>query len=78
MKQMTTNYLYRNETTRIWLRKFYWTKRLTVWTHGYFASTVGQVSEKIVLDYIENQGNNIKSSSIHNTKDVISFWNYLL
>ena len=56
MKQMTTNYLYRNETTRLWLRKFYWAKRLTVWTHGYFASTVGQVSEKIVWDYIENQG----------------------
>ena len=56
MKQMTTNYLYRNETSRLWLRKFYWAKRLTVWTNGYFVSTVGQVSEKIVLDYIENQG----------------------
>ena len=56
MKQMTTNYLYRNERSRLWLRKFYYAKRLTVWTHGYFASTVGQVSEKIVWDYIENQG----------------------
>lgn len=56
IKQMTTNYLYRNETSRLWLRKFYWAKRLTVCTHEYFASTVGQVSEKIVLDYIENQG----------------------
>ena len=56
MKQMTTKYLYRNETSRLWLRKFYYAKRLTVWTNGYFASTVGQVSEKIVLDYIENQG----------------------
>ena len=45
MKQMTTNYLYRNERSRLWLRKFYWAKRLTVWTHGYFASTIGQVSE---------------------------------
>ena len=35
--------------------KFYWAKRLTVWTTGYFVSTVGQVSEKIVWDYIENQ-----------------------
>ena len=56
MKQMTTNYLYRNETSRLWLRKFYYVKRLTVWTNGYFVSTVGQVSEKIVWDYIENQG----------------------
>lgn len=46
MKQMTTNYLYRNETPRLWLRKFYWAKRLTVWTHEYFAPTIGQVSEK--------------------------------
>lgn len=44
MKQMTTNYLYRNEKTRMWLRNFYWAKRLTVWTHGYFASTVGRTN----------------------------------
>lgn len=56
MKQMTTNFLYRNEISRNHLRKFYWAKRLTVWTHGYFASTIGQVSEKVVFDYIENQG----------------------
>ena len=56
MKQMTTNYLYRNDRSRSWLRNFYWAKRLTVWTHGYFASTIGEVSEKVVFDYIENQG----------------------
>ena len=61
MKQMTTNYLYRNEKTRMWLRNFYWAKRLTIWTHGYFVSTIGQVSEQIVWDYIENQG----KKSIH-------------
>ena len=56
MKQMTTICLYRNENTISWLRKFYWSKRLILWTHGYFVSTVGQVSEKIVWDYIENHG----------------------
>ena len=56
MKQMTTSYLYRNDRTRSWLRNFYWAKKLTIWTHGYFASTVGQVSEDIVFQYIENQG----------------------
>ena len=56
MKQMTTNYLYRNTKTRNWLRKYYYGKRLTVWTHGYFASTIGNVSEDIVWKYIENQG----------------------
>lgn len=57
MKQMTTNYLYRNEKTRKWLRNFYYGKRLVIWTNGYFASTVSQVSEDIVWTYIENQGN---------------------
>lgn len=56
MKQMTTSYLYRNDRTRSWFRNFYWAKKLTIWTHGYFASTVGQVSEDIVFQYIENQG----------------------
>jgi putative transposase len=56
MKQMTTSFLYRNETTRNWLRNFYWGKRLTIWTHGYYASTVGKVNEKTIYDYIENQG----------------------
>lgn len=56
MKQMTTNYLYRNEQSRNWLRKFYWAKKLTIWTHGYFASTIGQVAEQVVFEYIENQG----------------------
>ena len=56
MKQMTTSYLYRNDKTRSWLRNFYWAKKLTIWTHGYFASTIGQVSEDIVFKYIENQG----------------------
>ena len=27
---------------------------LTLWTHGYFVSVAGKVSEKIVWDYIEN------------------------
>ena len=56
MKQMTTSYLYHNDKSYTMLRNFYWSKRLTVWTHGYFASTIGDVSEKIVFEYIENQG----------------------
>lgn len=56
MKQVTTSYLYHNDKSHSMLRNFYWAKKLTVWTHGYFVSTVGDVSEKIVFDYIENQG----------------------
>ena len=53
---MTTNYLYRNERTKNWLKQFYWKKKCLLWTHGYFVSTIGKVSEKIVFNYIENQG----------------------
>lgn len=56
LKQVTTNYLYRLEETNIWLRKFYWKKKRMLWTRGYFVSTLGQVSENIVFNYIENQG----------------------
>ena len=56
LKQMTTNYLYRNEQTEKWLRQFYWKKKRLLWTHSYFVSTRGKVSEKIVFNYIENQG----------------------
>ena len=31
-------------------------KKRLLWTHGYFVSTIGKVSEKIVFNYIENQG----------------------
>ena len=53
---MTTNYLYRNERTEKWLKQFYWKKKRLLWTHGYFVSTIGKVSEKTVFNYIENQG----------------------
>ena len=58
LKQMTTNYLYRDEYCNDWLRKFYWKKKRLLWTHGYFVSTIGHVSEDIVFEYIENQGKN--------------------
>ena len=37
------------------LKQFYWKKKRLLWTHGYFVSTIGKVSEKIVFNYIENQ-----------------------
>ena len=58
LKQMTTNYLYRNERTCSWLKNFYWKKKRLLWTRGYFVSTIGHISEKIVFEYIENQGKN--------------------
>ena len=56
LKQMTTNYLYRIKNVEIWLKKFYWKKKRVIWTHGYFISTIGHISEQTVFKYIENQG----------------------
>lgn len=53
LKQITTAYLYKNEYC--YLKKFYW-KRNIIWTHGYFCSTIGEVSEQTLKHYIENQG----------------------
>ena len=38
-----------------YLKKNFW-REITFWTDGYFVSTIGDVSENILKDYIENQG----------------------
>lgn len=50
---MSTNYLYKIQNA--YLRNFYWNKN-ELWTHGYFVSTIGEVSYKTLEHYIENQG----------------------
>lgn len=54
LKQFTTNYLYTKRES--YLRQFYWKKKRVLWTHGYYCSTIGNVSEETVFQYIENQG----------------------
>lgn len=54
MKQLSTKYLWNSQGEH--LRKFYWGKKQLLWTRGYFVSTIGQVSEDKVMEYIENQG----------------------
>lgn len=54
LKQLTTYYIWKDNEQ--WLKKFYWSGKRILWTHGYFASTVGDVSEKTLKKYIENQG----------------------
>lgn len=54
LKQVSTNYLY-NKCGQ-YLRQFYWKNKQVLWTHGYFCSTIGNVSEKTLKHYIENQG----------------------
>ena len=38
-----------------YLRKHFW-KENTFWTDGYFSCSVGNVSEEMLREYIENQG----------------------
>ena len=37
------------------LEKYYW-KEHTLWSDGYFAASIGQVSQTTIEHYIENQG----------------------
>ena len=54
LKQMSTFYIYQKEYD--YLKKFYWKQKNVLWTHGYFCSTIGEVSEKKIIEYIKNQG----------------------
>lgn len=53
LKYYSTKYIW--EANSDYLKKFYW-KRREIWTGGYFCSTIGDVSEKTLKKYIENQG----------------------
>ena len=53
MKSYTTHHIWRTHPT--YAQKCFWKER-TFWTDGYFACSVGNVSEKVLKEYIENQG----------------------
>ena len=53
MKSYTTYHIW--ERYPNYLRKHFW-KEHTFWTDGYFACSVGNVSEEMLQKYIENQG----------------------
>ena len=54
MKQLSSNYIWNNVPH--YMRNYYWSGKHLIWTHGYFCSTIGEVSEKNIMEYIENQG----------------------
>ena len=56
MKQYSTYRIYNDATTSAWLKQFYWKNKRVLWTHGYFCSTIGEVSEEKLKEYIEKQG----------------------
>lgn len=39
-----------------YMEKYYWSGKHYLWTRGYFISTIGDVSDKTVKNYIEKQG----------------------
>ena len=41
---------------RQYLLKYFWNGEHHLWTRGYFCSTIGDVSEQTLKDYIEHQG----------------------
>jgi len=56
MKQMSINRIYKNEIASSHLNNFFWGRKKRLWTGGYFVSTIGEVSEKTLKEYIEKQG----------------------
>ena len=53
MKQLSNSFLWKNNEAHF--KKYFW-KKNKIWTGGYFASTIGKVSENRILEYIKNQG----------------------
>ena len=53
LKQSTTYYMWQEHTE--YMSKNYW-KHKVLWSDGYFASSIGQVSQKTIETYIQNQG----------------------
>ena len=56
IKQDTTRALWDDPAPAAQLRRFYWGRRRTLWSNGYFAATAGNDPE-IVRNYIRNQAN---------------------
>ena len=53
LKQETTWQLWEQKETQ--LMKYHWGKQ-TLWSDGYFCSTIGNISKEVVIEYIRNQG----------------------
>lgn len=54
-KQISTYRIWKLNNNYKELEKHFWKER-TFWSNGYFASSIGQVSEKTIRRYIQEQG----------------------
>lgn len=46
LKQVSTQNIWRDNED--WLKKFYWNKKRTLWSCGYFVSTIGNIPDEIL------------------------------
>ena len=53
LKQESTNGIWK--TQKEYLEKYYWDEK-TLWSDGYFTSTIGNISKEADEYYIRNQG----------------------
>ncbi|BFQ97160.1 IS200/IS605 family transposase [Enterococcus cecorum] len=53
LKQQSTYYLWLKYND--YLKQYFWKKKI-IWSEGYFASSIGKVSQKTIEAYIKNQG----------------------
>ena len=53
LKQISTYQIWQHH--KAYLEEHYW-KRKIIWSDGYFAFSIGQVSQDIIENYIQNQG----------------------
>lgn len=54
LKQVSTYDVWQNHHS--YMSRWYWSGKHHLWTRGYFCTTIGEVSEKTLKNYIENQG----------------------
>lgn len=54
-KQISTYRIWRINNNQLYLNKYFW-KEKTFWSDGYFACSIGTVSEETIERYIQNQG----------------------
>lgn len=55
LKQVSTYRIWRQNNNRVLLSKYFWKEKI-FWSRGYFACSIGNVSQTTIESYIKNQG----------------------
>ena len=54
LKQLSTYNVWKKHNS--YMRRLYWSGKHYLWSRGYFCTSIGEISEQILTDYIEKQG----------------------